>query len=148
MIVFACIYLIYMYVCMYSPISQTNLPCPIETELNLCCSKLIYIQPRINMQWGFPELLFTINPFHSRIGIKSNIRLVHVTPFSTCLAKLFERFKTHFIHLFICFCSHLVLIILCGHNFLHATTAELSWHVKNYGLVSWLLFTLPQHNIL
>ena len=35
----------------------------------------------------------------------------------------------------------LLLRIKSGHDFAHATTAELSWHVQNYDLVWYVLFT-------
>ena len=34
-----------------------------------------------------------------------------------------------------------VLMIQSGHNFVHASTTQLSWHVKNYDLFEWLFFT-------
>ena len=33
-----------------------------------------------------------------------------------------------------------IVVIHSGHNFAHATTAELSWHVQNSDLIWWLYF--------
>ena len=35
-----------------------------------------------------------------------------------------------------------------GHNFAHATTAQLSWHVQNWDLIGSLFFKLEHHEVL
>ena len=43
------------------------------------------------------------------------------------------------------FRSNFKLMIKSGHNFAHAMTAELSWHVQNSDLIIQLFFIQEQH---
>ena len=42
----------------------------------------------------------------------------------------------------------MILMIQSGHKFAHVTTAQLSWHVQNCDLVSYLFIKQKQHDFL
>ena len=44
----------------------------------------------------------------------------------------------------ILFVLHLILMFHSCHNFAHATTAQLSWHVQNYDTMWWLFYSRNQ----